>query len=224
MLDLIEYLARWVRGPGADRLPGPRRAPRPPPGLGRRAANATTISLEPLGRDQAHASSSPRCSPSGADDGRARSAPGRRALRRQPAVRRGDGQPDRRGGRPARPRRCRRPCTRCSRRGSTRSPRSERAAAPARRRSSARPSGRARSATPASRACDLRTTLESLRGQGPGRADRRQPPRRRARVRLQARADPRRRLLDPAEGGPRPQARRGRRVHRRRAPPTAPRA
>ena len=44
--------------------------------------------------------------------------------------------------------------------------------------------------------------------------ERRQPPGRRARVRVQARADPRRRLLDPAEVGARPQARPGRRLHR----------
>ena len=53
MLDLIEYLARWVRGPAADRLPGARRAARPPPGLGRRPAQRDHDRARPAhaGRD-----------------------------------------------------------------------------------------------------------------------------------------------------------------------------
>ena len=62
---------------------------------------------------------------------------------------------------------------------------------------------------------DLAETLSEARGQGPDRLDRGQPAERRARVRLQARARPRRRLLDAAEGGPRPRPRRGRRLHLR---------
>ena len=53
MLDLIEYLARWVRGPvlmvclARDELLDRR------PGWGGGRRNATTIALEPLGRDRA---------------------------------------------------------------------------------------------------------------------------------------------------------------------------
>src|SRR5205814_1647119 len=58
--------------------------------------------------------------------------------------------------------------------------------------------------------------------QGPDRSQRWRRPRRRAGARVQARADPRRRLLDAAQGGTRAQALRGWQVHRggrRRAPP-----
>ncbi len=54
MLDLIEYLARWVRGPvllvclARDELLDRR------PGWGGGRRNATTIALEPLGPDRAH--------------------------------------------------------------------------------------------------------------------------------------------------------------------------
>ncbi len=85
-------------GAGADRLPRPRRAARPAPRLGRRTDQ----------RDHDHARPArPRSGPGagrGAAGGRGRRGrrarrAGRRALRRQPAVRGGDGQPDRRGGR-----------------------------------------------------------------------------------------------------------------------------
>ena len=119
MLDLIEYLARWVARPAADRLPGPRRAARPPAGWGGGRLNATTITLDPLAARARAASSSRRCS---AKRPATASSPSEvaRALGRQPAVRRGDGQPDRRGGRRPTPRRCRRRSTRCSPPGSTR--------------------------------------------------------------------------------------------------------
>ena len=54
MLDLIEYLARWVRGPvllvclARDELLDRR------PGWGGGRRNATTIALEPLGPERAH--------------------------------------------------------------------------------------------------------------------------------------------------------------------------
>ncbi len=54
MLDLIEYLARWVRGPVLAGLPGARRAARPPARLGRRPAQ----------RDHDHARAArPRAAP-----------------------------------------------------------------------------------------------------------------------------------------------------------------
>ena len=59
--------------------------------------------------------------------------------------------------------------------------------------------------------------------EGPDRLQPRQPADRRARVRLQARPDPRRRLRDAAEDSACAQARRGRRASSRSAPPTAPR-
>ena len=63
----------------------------------------------------------------GAENGGARRrAPGRRALRRQPAVRRGDGQPPARGGHRRGDGAARARCSRCSRRGSTRSTAPER--------------------------------------------------------------------------------------------------
>ena len=60
MLDLIEYLARWIRGPALivclarDELLDRR------PGWGGGRRNATTIALEPLSRRRP-GSSSPRC-------------------------------------------------------------------------------------------------------------------------------------------------------------------
>ena len=124
MLDLIEYLARWVRGPvlivclARDELLDRR------PGLGRRAAQRD-VDLARAARPRARrASWSRRCS-GGAAAATAGDlvAAGRRALRRQPAVRRGDGQPAPRGGRRATSQSCPRPCTPCSPPGSTRSPR-----------------------------------------------------------------------------------------------------
>ena len=61
-------------------------------------------------------------------------------------------------------------------------------------------------------------------GEGPRGAERRQPAGGRARVRVQARADPRRRLLDAAEVGAGAEARPGRAASSRSGPPTAPRA
>ena len=97
MLDLIDHLARWVRGPlllvclTRDELLERR------PDWGGARKSATSIWLEPLTRrGDARAGR-------GADAGlrerrRRRRAPGRRARRGQPAVRRGDGQPPDRGG------------------------------------------------------------------------------------------------------------------------------
>ena len=106
MLDLIDHLARWVRGAAAAGLPGPRRAARAAPRLGRRAAQ----------RDHDLARAADRGRDAGAGRGpdagrrqrrrRASVAAGRRALRRQPAVRRGDGQPPDRGGHGRGGRRC----------------------------------------------------------------------------------------------------------------------
>ena len=62
---------------------------------------------------------------------------------------------------------------------------------------------------------DLGHALASLEQKDLLVPSRRQPPGGRARVRLQARADPRRRLRDAPQGDPLPQARRGRRVHPR---------
>ena len=119
MLDLIEYLARWVARPGADRLPGARRAARPPAGLGRR----------PRQRDHDHARPA-RPQP--------RTGTGRGAVRRSGAAKPATWRPRSRSARaatpcsprrwstgssrraPPTPRRCRRRCTRCSRPGSTR--------------------------------------------------------------------------------------------------------
>ena len=69
--------------------------------------------------------------------------------------------------------------------------------------------------TAAEEGLDLGTDPRQPRGEGPARAERGKPAGRRARVRLQARPDPRRRLFDAAEVGPLPEARRGRRVHPR---------
>ena len=181
MLDLIEYLARWVRGPAADRLPGSRRAARPPPGLGRRAAKRD--------HDLARAADPGRDARAGrraASRRERQRTNGQRGLvpqvaersARQPAVRRGDGQPDPRGGVGATSRRCPTPCTPCSRPVSTRCPRRS-GASSSTPRWSGRPSGRARS--PGSRqeeGIDLAGRARRASGEGPGGADRRQPPRR----------------------------------------------
>ena len=99
MLDLIEYLARWVRGPALllclarDEL------------LDRRPAGAAAAQRDhdlarPADPGRRRASWSAALLPEGATaNGGELVRPGRRALRRQPAVRRGDGQPDPRGGR-----------------------------------------------------------------------------------------------------------------------------
>ena len=147
MLDLIEYLARWVRGPGADRLPGPRRAARPPPGLGRRAAQRDHDRARAAvpGRDpRARHRPAPGRERQRSERPRGARAAGRRALRRQPPVRRGDGQPDPRGGLARTSRRSPRPSTPCSPPASTRC-RPPSGACSSTPRSSARPSGRARS-------------------------------------------------------------------------------
>ena len=98
MLDLLEYLARWVRGPvliiclARDELLDRR------PGWGGGRRNATTIALEPLPPGQRQGPrqrSRPRRRRRGPQ--RRADEPGRRALGRQPAVRGGDGQPHRRG-------------------------------------------------------------------------------------------------------------------------------
>ena len=97
MLDLIEYLARSGQGRvlivclARDELLDRR------PGWGGGKMNATTIALEPLAEKDATRPRPRADARRGA--GRGRRAPGREALRRQPAVRRGDRQPARRGGR-----------------------------------------------------------------------------------------------------------------------------
>ena len=82
--------------PGADRLPGPRRAARPPARLGRRPPQRDhdRARAADAGRDaRARRGAAARAATGG--NGHAELvAPGRRALGRQPAVRRGDGQPD----------------------------------------------------------------------------------------------------------------------------------
>ena len=146
MLDLIEYLARWVRGPvlilclARDELLDRR------PGWGGGRLNATTIALEPLARDQARelvAALMPGTRAPAAelvDQVAARSGG-------NPAVRRGDGQP-------AAPRAARRPRVAArdralgARRAARLPCRAPSAACSRPRRWSARPSGRARS-TPA---------------------------------------------------------------------------
>ena len=195
--------------PGAAGLPGARRAARPPPRLGRRAPERDHADARPARPATRRASWSPRCC------GERRPATARRSPSRSPSARAATRCSPRRwstgSSRRARatPRRCPRRSTRCSPRGSTRC-RARAPRAPARR--GGRPDllGGLGRPTPASRA--HRPPRRSSRcGQGPDRPDRRQPARRRARVRVQARADPRRRLLDPAEGGARAPARRGRR-------------
>ena len=119
MLDLIEHLARWVRGPllilclARDELLDRR----PDWGGGRR--NATSIALEPLSADETE------------EPGRLALPRQRRRLRaghqgrpaggRQPAVRGGDGQPAATSPTPT-PRRSPTASTRCSPPGSTRCP------------------------------------------------------------------------------------------------------
>ena len=201
--------------PAAARLPRPRRAARAAARLGRRAPQ----------RDDDLAGAADRRRDAGAgrgaDAGRRQRRrrdvvpAGRRALRRQPAVRRGDGQPPARGGHGRGRRRCRAPSSRCSPPASTRSTGSS---AGCSSRLGGRPDllGGLRSRRPRhEEGLDLGDTLASAGGEGPARPEPGQPPGRRARVRLQARADPRRRLRDAAQGGPLPQARRGRRVHPR---------
>ena len=227
MLDLIEYLARWVRGPALiacmarDELLDRR------PGWGGGRRNATTIALEPLTQDETRdlvAALLPESNGGSAQRPADLVAAGRRALGREPPVRRGDGQPDPRGGvqgRPDAPGDGPRGA-RCPTRLAV-GPRS--GACCSTPRSSARPSGRARlPGLEDEEGIDLESALDCPGGEGHGGFERGQPPGRRARVRLQARADPRRRLLDPAEVGPGTKARRGRGVHRGACRPTAPRA
>ena len=115
MLDAIEHLAQWVRAPllivclARDELLDRR------PGWGGGRRSATQLMLDPLGAADTESLVAALLPGSGV--ARAR---GGGALRRQPAVRGGDGAPDRRGGRrtpPSCPTRCRA----CSPRGSTRS-------------------------------------------------------------------------------------------------------
>ena len=139
-LDLIDYLSRWLRAPvlqvclARDELLGRR------PGWSTMRRTATVTFLEPLaagGRPGAD----PRAAAGLGRDQRAGER-ARRALRRQPPVRRGDGAADRRGGRPhARPS-CPTPCRACWRPAWTRWSRSS-ASWSRTRRCSAGPSGRA---------------------------------------------------------------------------------
>ena len=171
-------------------------------GGGRRSA--TSILLDPLTAERdaragrGLARGAPPTEPTAA------AAAGRRARRRQPAVRRGDGAAPRRGRR---------------RRGgelpdtvqgaARRAPRLARAArAP---RSSSRPSVVGRTFWEGSLAAVAEERGRRPRAQRctPSRrrtssSRRRRAARRRARVRVQARADPRRRLRDAAQGGARP--------------------
>ena len=117
MLDAIEHLAQWVRAPLHARLPGPRRAARPAAGLGRRARARRPSCCSTRSAAGRHRALVAALLP----DGETVLPGGGGALRRQPAVRRGDGAPHRRGGRHARPPSCPTPCRPCSPRGSTRS-------------------------------------------------------------------------------------------------------
>ena len=97
MLDLIDHLTRWVRAPlllvclSRDELLERR------PGWGGGRRNATTISLEPLTEEETRELVEALMPSSGNGVGEGRPAGGR-ALGRQPAVRRGDGEPPARGG------------------------------------------------------------------------------------------------------------------------------
>ena len=126
MLDLIEYLARWVRGPplivclARDELLDRR------PGWGGGRRNATTIAARPARPTSETRELVGALLPGNGGDAEAARRAGRRARRRQPAVRRGDGQPRSReegtsDGRDAarhRPRRARRPARLARRRSS----------------------------------------------------------------------------------------------------------
>ncbi len=208
MLDLIEHLARWMRGPmllvclARDELLDRRT------GWGGGRRNATSIYLDPLSDTETEAA--------GREPLRQRQPragqPGRRAGGRQPAVRGGDGQPASGGRRRARgaardgPLGARRPARLA---GAVRAP-----SAPAGRRGRAELLARrpAQGVRPERGPGDRCAGLAA--GQGAGDRQPGQPPGRRARVRLQARADPRRRLRDAAQGDPLPPALPGRRLHR----------
>ena len=170
MLDLIEYLAQWVRGAAADPLPGARRAARAPPELGRRPARRHVGLPRPADprrdRELVTVAAARRRTPR-RRGGRRRSPSARAATRCSP--RRWsrlllDEESRRRGAS------CPTPCRRCSPRGSTRSSRSS-AGSCSRPRSSAGRSGRASLAPwPPRRAATCDEALASLRGEGHRRA------------------------------------------------------
>ena len=213
MLDAIEHLAQWVRAPlllvclARDEL------------LERRPAGAAGAATPPSSSSSRSAPTTraswwPRCSARRRDDGGELVAAGGRALRRQPAVRRGDGAAPGGGGDATGSPSCPTPCRRCSPRASTRSTRSS-AGSCSRRRWSAARSGRARwRRWPSEEGRDLGQALSALQEKDILAAGGGVAPGRRARAGLQARADPRRGLRDAPQGGPLPQALRGRPLHR----------
>ena len=202
-------------GTGDAAVPRARRSARAAPGLERRA---------PDGRDDASSNRSPPTTRRRlvesllADAGAQASTAGRarRTLRRQPAVRRGDGAADRSRTATPPPPSCPTRSRACSPLGSTRSQPDERqlvadAAVLGRTFSEAAlepllgDTARAARAAP-SRRCS--SAASSCRARAPTGGERR--------ARLQARADPRRRLRDAPEGRTGAAARAGRRVHPRR--------
>ena len=220
MLDLIEHLARWVQGTAADRLPGPRRAARAPPRLGRRAPQRD-LDLARAADRRSRPRAGRRPDAGGEDGGDRRWSP------RSPSARAATRSSPRRwstasrGGDASTPRRCRAPFSPCSPPASTRSTRDER-----RLLQHAAVVGQkfwqgALEATPAARRDRPRRRARLPSGQGPAGRRAPEPPRRRAGIRVQARPDPRRRLRDAAEGDPQPKALRGRRSSSTSAPGSA---
>ena len=213
MLDLIEYLAQWVRAPllfSASRATSCSSAAR----AGAAGGGAPPRSCSTRCTTDADAQAASRALLPGSA-ARPRTSPSdRRARRRQPVLRRGDGAPARDEAGAATRASCRTPSRRCSRPGSTRSSRFERRLV-----QHAAVVGRtfwegALAAVAADEGRDLREALDALQEKDIIVPDASDAARRRARVRVQARADPRRRLRDAAEGGALPQALRGRPVHR----------
>ena len=214
MLDLIEYVARWVRGPvllvclARDELLDRR------PGWGGGRRNATSISLEPLARGRGAAARQRAASGRGGN-GLGEIAPrlaersGGNPLFAEEMVNRiiEEGSAD--GGHASRDRAL-------GARRAARLARADRAPPdPARRGRrpdllggladrARRRGGRAISPMPWPRS---RRRTWSIPSAG-------QPARGRARVRVQARADPRRGVRHAPEVGPRPKARAGGRIHR----------
>ena len=160
MLDLIEYLAQWVRGPlmllclARDELLERRAA------VGWRAPRGDLDPARPADR-RADPRAGRRRWSAARQRGQRRRRRGRRARRRQPVLRRGDGAPARRRGAAASCSSCPTPCRACSPRGSTRSsPRS--ACWSSTRRSWAARSGRERSTMAGQSETATREALQSL--------------------------------------------------------------
>ena len=208
MLDAIEHLAQWVRAPlmlvclARDELLDRR----PSWGGGRRSA--TQLMLSPLSDE--HSRDARARAPAAGPRGGARRG---RALGRQPAVRRGDGAPDRRGGHDRGGRAARHRAGRA--RGAARLARAVRAAAGAAGVGGGPhvPRGRARRPRRTPRVATS-TSADLASGEGHPRRPAIDSPLGRARAGVQARADPRRGLRDAAQGGPLAEALRGRRLPR----------